>query len=52
MFNLLAEYLPIIASGRNVNISLEGDADGLFSAVRNRNTLYTQSTNYNPMVSG
>lgn len=52
MFNLLAEYLPIIASGRNVNISLEGDADGLFTAVRNRNTLYTQSTNYNPMVSG
>lgn len=52
MFNLLAEYLPIIASGRNVNISLEGDTEGLFTAVRNRNTLYTQSTNYNPMVSG
>lgn len=52
MFNLLAEYLPIIASGRNVNISLEGDVEGLFNTVRNRNTLYTQSTNYNPMVSG
>lgn len=40
LYNLLAEYLPIIASGENMNLSLEGDAAGLFNLVRRENKVY------------
>lgn len=52
LYNLLAEYLPEIASGKNINISLEGDADGIFNIVRQSNNIYRETTDYNPLVSG
>lgn len=41
LLNLMAQYLPIIAQGNNVNISLEGDAGRLFRVMQSeqrRNT--------------
>lgn len=52
LYNLLSENLPIIASGRNNTIVLEGDADGVFNIVRTKNNMYMDTTKYNPLVSG
>ena len=52
LYNLLSTYLPQIASGRNMNISLEGGAEEIFKVVRTSNREYTDSTGYNPMVMG
>ena len=38
LMEMLETYLPQIADG--MNISLEGDADGLFNVVRNKNKVY------------
>lgn len=40
LIDLLTEYLPIIASGQNVNVTLEGDAENLFSAIQKQNNIY------------
>ena len=37
---LLGAYLPQIAAGESVNISLEGDAEGLFNVMRKQNKIY------------
>jgi len=44
LMDLLATYLPIIADGKNVNVSLEGDAKGIFNLVRDENRSYIKST--------
>jgi TP901 family phage tail tape measure protein len=44
LMNLLMEYLPIIANGQNVNVTLEGDAENLFSAVQRQNNIYRKQT--------
>lgn len=36
---LLSEYLPTLANG-GVNVTLEGDAEGIFNVVRNQNKIY------------
>lgn len=51
-FNLLAEYLPVIAAAVNEGAFIKPNEDAIFSLVRSKNTLYTDSTNYNPLVSG
>lgn len=40
LLNLLTEYLPMM--GQNVSVTLEGDAEGLFNAVRAQNKIYTK----------
>lgn len=40
LYGLLAQYLPIIASGENLNVLLEGDAQGIFNVVRSQNKVY------------
>lgn len=40
LISLLNNYLPVIASGENMNLSLEGDAAGLFNLVRRENKVY------------
>lgn len=40
LYQLLSTYLPVIASGENMNLSLEGDAAGLFNLVRRENKVY------------
>lgn len=42
LLNLMEEYLPQLAEGSNVNVTLEGDADGLFNVMRNKNKVYTK----------
>lgn len=44
LMDLLATYLPIIADGKNVNVSLEGDAKGIFNMVRAENRSYIEAT--------
>lgn len=40
LVDLLMEYLPIIASGQNVSVTLEGDAENLFSAMQKQNKIF------------
>lgn len=40
LYSLLARYLPVIAEGNNVNVSLEGNAQGLFNLMRQENKVY------------
>ena len=40
LINLLGEYMPQIVDGLETGISLEGDAEGLFTMVRNQNKIY------------
>lgn len=47
---LLAQYLPMLENGTNVNVSLEGDAQGLFNAVRKETNLFTKSTGKSPFA--
>lgn len=37
---LMEEYLPQLADGSNVNVTLEGDAEGLFNVMRDQNRVY------------
>lgn len=41
LYELLSMYLPIIAEGGN--ITLQGDADKLFSVIKNKNNVYKKS---------
>ena len=40
LYELLSRYLPMIASGENVSVSLEGDAQGIFNIVKNQNKIF------------
>lgn len=40
LYELLNNYLPIIATGENMSISLEGDAEGIFNMVKKQNKIY------------
>lgn len=44
VYGLLADYLPLLASGNNVNVTLEGDAKALFKSVKTQNDIYTRTT--------
>lgn len=37
---LMEEYLPQLADGSNINVTLEGDAEGLFNVMRDQNRVY------------
>lgn len=37
---LMEEYLPQLADGSNLSVTLEGDAEGLFNVVRDQNRVY------------
>lgn len=40
VYGLLAEYLPYLAQGNNVNVSLEGNMGALFNMIRRANSEY------------
>ena len=40
LYELLNNYLPMIATGENMSISLEGDAEGIFNMVKRQNKIY------------
>lgn len=42
LYDLLAQYLPIIAQGENVTVKLEGDAGRLFRMMQSEQRKYTQ----------
>lgn len=48
--NLLTQYLPQLATNTNVNVSLEGDAKGIFRVVKQENTRIVKSTGYRPLL--
>lgn len=43
LYNLLAQYLPYLADRNNVNVSLEGDAAGMFKMMQRQNKQYIKS---------
>lgn len=40
VLELLANYLPTIASGENMNVSIKGDPEGIFNVVKSQNKIY------------
>lgn len=44
LYSLLATYLPIIAEGGNVNVTLEGGAERLFTSMREQNYKFKKLT--------
>ena len=51
VYSLLAQYLPLLERSTSVNVSLEGDADGLFRQVRQKTNQFIKSTGASPFVS-
>ena len=52
VYGLLAQYLPELAErSTNVNVSLEGDAQGLFREVRKQTNQFVKSTGASPFLS-
>lgn len=51
LYTLLAQYLPLLARETNVNVSLEGDAQGLFREVRRQTNQFIKSTGASPFLS-
>ena len=51
LYGLLAQYLPLLERETNVNVSLEGDAQGLFRQVRNQTNQFIKSTGASPFLS-
>ena len=47
---LLSRYLPMLENGTNVNVSLQGDAQGLFRTVRKEVNQFTKSTGNSPFI--
>lgn len=47
---LLLRYLPMLENGTNVNVSLQGDAQGLFRTVRKEVNQFTKSTGNSPFI--
>lgn len=41
--DILSKYLPIIAENGGTNVSLEGDAAGIFNLVRKQNSMFTRA---------
>lgn len=50
LFSLLDTYLPQMADGLNVNLALEGDADGLFNVVREKNKIFKRMNGQSAFV--
>lgn len=48
--SLLQRYLPMLENGTNVNVSLQGDAQGLFRTVRKEVNQFTKSTGNSPFI--
>lgn len=48
--SLLQRYLPMLENGTNVNVSLQGDAQGLFRQVRKEVNQFTKSTGNSPFI--
>ena len=44
VYGLLAEYLPYLAQGNNVNVSLEGNMGSLFNMIRRADSEYRKQT--------
>lgn len=52
VYGLLAQYLPeLLERNTNVNVSLEGDAQGLFREVRKQTNQFVKSTGASPFLS-
>ena len=51
LYNLLATYLPLLDKETSVNVSLEGDAQGLFRQIRNQTNQFIKSTGASPFLS-
>lgn len=47
---LLLRYLPMLENVTNVNVSLQGDAQGLFRTVRKEVNQFTKSTGNSPFI--
>ena len=49
---MMSQYLPQMAAttNTNVNVTLEGDAKGIFNVVRKENTRIIKSTGYKPLM--
>ena len=50
LYGLLAEYLPALKDRGEVNVTLAGDADGLFRLMRNENQDYMRRTGQSAFV--
>ena len=50
LYGLLAEYLPMFADRGDVQVTLAGDADGLFRLMRNENQDYMRRTGQSAFV--
>lgn len=48
--SLLQRYLPMLENVTNVNVSLQGDAQGLFRTVRKEVNQFTKSTGNSPFI--
>ena len=51
LYGLLSTYLPLLERQTSVNVSLEGDAQGLFRTVRNQTNQFIKSTGASPFMS-
>lgn len=51
LYGLLSQYLPLLERQTAVNVSLEGDAQGLFRQVRAQTNQFIKSTGASPFVS-
>ena len=51
LYGLLAQYLPLLERQTSVNVSLEGDAQGLFRTVRSQTNQFIKSTGASPFLS-
>ena len=51
LYGLLSTYLPLLERQTNVNVSLEGDAQGLFRQVRSQTNQFIKSTGASPFLS-
>ena len=51
LYGLLSTYLPLLERQTSVNVSLEGDAQGLFRTVRNQTNTFIKSTGASPFLS-
>lgn len=50
ILELLSEYLPYLAQQKDVNVSLEGNANGLFNLVKKANNEYKKQTGISAFV--
>ena len=51
LYGLLSQYLPLLERDTKVNVSLEGDAEGLFRQIRTQANTFTRSTGASPFLS-